>query len=78
MCGVVVVGWWGGGGGGVVGWWWWGGGPCDYCVSPSPKDWVFGFFRLGLNLGVRIYLTINAKTGDENIKSSEVSITWKI
>ena len=35
-------------GGGVVGW---GGGPCDYCVSPSPKNWVFGFFRLGLTLG---------------------------
>ena len=33
------------GGGGVVG------GPCDYCVSPSPKNWVFGFFRLGLTLG---------------------------
>ena len=32
-------------GGGVVG------GPCDYCVSPSPKNWVFGFFRLGLSLG---------------------------
>ena len=31
----------------VVGW---GGGPCDYCVSPSPKNWVFGFFRLGLTL----------------------------
>ena len=30
--------------------WWWGGGPCDYCVSPSPKNWVFGFFRLGLTL----------------------------
>ena len=28
------------------------GGPCDYyCVSPSPNNWVFGFFRLGLNLG---------------------------
>ena len=33
-------------GGGVGG----GGGPCDYCVSPSPKNWVFGFFRLGLTL----------------------------
>ena len=33
---------WGWGGGG--------GGPCDYCVSPSPKNWVFGFFRLGLTL----------------------------
>ena len=28
-----------------------GGGPCDYCVSPSPKNWVFGFFRLSLTLG---------------------------
>ena len=28
-----------------------GGGPCDYCVSPSPKNWVFGFFRLGPDLG---------------------------
>ena len=37
------------GGGGVVGWW--GGGPCDYCVSPSPKNWVSGFFRLGLTSG---------------------------
>ena len=27
------------------------GGLCDYCVSPSPKNWVFGFFRLGLDLG---------------------------
>ena len=26
------------------------GDPCDYCVSPSPKNWVFGFFRLGLDL----------------------------
>ena len=24
----------------------WGGGPC-----PSPKNWVFEFFRLGLDLG---------------------------
>ena len=31
--------------------WGWGGGPCDYCVSPSPKNWAFGFFRLGLTLG---------------------------
>ena len=23
------------------------GGPCDYCVSPSPKNWVLGIFRLG-------------------------------
>ena len=30
---------------------WCGGGPCDYCVSPSPKNWDLGFFRLGLNLG---------------------------
>ena len=29
--------------------------PCDYCVSPSPNNWIFGFFRLGLNLGVRIW-----------------------
>ena len=36
---------WGGGGG------WVGGGPCDYCVSPSPKNWVIGFFRLSLTLG---------------------------
>ena len=28
-----------------------GGDPCDYCVSPSPNNWVFGFFRLCLNLG---------------------------
>ena len=27
-----------------------GGSPCDYCVSPSPKNWVFGFLRLGLDL----------------------------
>ena len=27
------------------------GGPCDYCVSPSPKNWVFGFVRLGLDQG---------------------------
>ena len=27
------------------------GGPCDYCVSPSPNNCIFGFFRLGLNLG---------------------------
>ena len=24
---------------------------CDYCVSPSPKNLVFGFFRLVLGLG---------------------------
>ena len=28
-----------------------GGGPCDYCVSPSSKNWVFGLFRLSLNEG---------------------------
>ena len=26
-------------------------GPCEYCFSPSLKNWVFGFFRLGLDLG---------------------------
>ena len=26
---------------------WLGGGPCDYCVSPSPKNWVLGIFSLG-------------------------------
>ena len=36
--------------------WWvssrvYGGGPCDYCVSPSPKNWILGFFRLCLDLG---------------------------
>ncbi len=40
-CLKVIDGWVGG----------WGGGPCDYCVSPSPNNWVFGFFRLGLILG---------------------------
>ena len=31
----------------------WGGMGCpsDYCVSPSPNYWVFGIFRLCLNLG---------------------------
>ena len=42
------------GGGGVVG------GPCDYCVSPSPKIWVFGFFRLG----VRIWGLLGQGIGD--------------
>ena len=28
-----------------------GGGPCDYCVSPSPRKWFFGFLRLGLDFG---------------------------
>ena len=28
-----------------------GGGPCYYCVSPSPNNWVLGYFRLGLNFG---------------------------
>ena len=27
------------------------GGPCDYCVSPSPKNRVSGFFRFGMDLG---------------------------
>ena len=27
------------------------GGLCDYCISPSPNNWIFGFVRLGLNLG---------------------------
>ena len=33
--------------------WGWGGvgGPCDYCVSPSPKNWVLGIFSLGQDLG---------------------------
>ena len=26
-------------------------GQFDYCVSPSPKNWFFGFFRLGQDLG---------------------------
>ncbi len=43
--------------GGWVGWVS-GGGPCDYCVSPSPKNWVLGFFRLGLDLWS------NLRTGD--------------
>ena len=36
-----------GGGGGV------GDGPSDYCISPRPKNWVYGFFRLdfGSDLG---------------------------
>ena len=34
------------------GWWWWGGGPCDYCVSPSPNNWVLVFFWLCLNIGL--------------------------
>ena len=25
--------------------------PCDYCVSPSPNNWLLKFFILGLNLG---------------------------
>ena len=41
-----------------------GGGPCDYCVSPSPKNWVFGFFRLGLNLGLRIWGLLGQGIGD--------------
>ena len=36
---------WGWGGG------WVGGGPCDYCVSPSPKNWVLGIFNLGQDFG---------------------------
>ena len=42
--------------------WWWvvGGGPYDYCVSPIPKNCVFGFQNLGpvwtrdLDLGLRL------------------------
>ena len=26
-------------------------GPYDYCVSQSLKNWVLGFFKLGLDLG---------------------------
>ncbi len=29
---------------------WWMCGLCDHCFSPSPKNKVFGFLRLGLNL----------------------------
>ena len=50
----------GGGVGGVGGV----GGPCDYCVSPSPKNWGFGFFRLGLNLGVRTWGLLGQGIGD--------------
>ena len=32
----------------------WGGGPCDCCVSPSPKNWVFGILRLGPDLGLSV------------------------
>ena len=37
---------------------------CDYCVSPSPNNWIFGFFRLGLNLGVRIWGLLGQGIGD--------------
>ena len=35
----------------VGGGWGGGGGPCDYCVSPRPKNWVFWVLRLGRDLG---------------------------
>ena len=37
--------------------WGWvgGGGPCDYCVSPSPKNWVLGIFSLVQDFWVRIW-----------------------
>ena len=45
-----------------------GGGQSDYCVSPSPNNWVLGFCTLGLNLGsgfrafsmlIYIYILVN-------------------
>ena len=39
----------------VGGGWWVAGGPCDYCVSPSPKNWVLGIFRLGQDFWVRTW-----------------------
>ena len=52
----------------------WGGvgGPCDYCVSPSPKNWIFGFFRLDLNLGVRIWGLLGQGIGDLDLGSTIV------
>ena len=37
--------------------WGWGGvgGPCDYCVSSSPKNWVLGIFSLGQDFWVRTW-----------------------
>ena len=41
---------------------------CDYCVSPSPNNWVLGFCTLGLNSGsgfrafsmlIYIYILVN-------------------
>ena len=36
-------------------WGGWGAGPCDYCVSPSPKNWVLGIFSLGHDFWVRTW-----------------------
>ena len=33
-------------------------------ASPSPNNWIFGFFRLGLNLGVRIWGLLGQGIGD--------------
>ena len=45
----------------------WGGvgGPCDYCVSPSPKNWVLGIFSLGQDFWVRTLGTVG--TGDSDL-----------
>ena len=46
-----------------VGWVGWGGvgGPCDYCVSPSPKNWVFSTLS---DLRVRTWGLLGQGIGD--------------
>ena len=44
--------------------------PFDYCVSPSPKNWVFGFFRLGL------YLALGVRTCDLLGRDRGLIGTW--
>ena len=40
-------------------------GPYDYCVSHSPKNWVLGFFKLGLDLGSNLLGPFG--TGDRDL-----------
>ena len=55
----------GGGGGGFYG-------PSDHCVSPRPKHWVFGIFRLDFGSILGTWLDRGLGLGLDNYKHKHV------